>query len=114
MTANYWLCLNLIVKLYHVFPVFSQISSHNKPLILVQDEEISSTTPPEPADSTSDPAVADGTQPAADGSDITQQAEASVKLLLKYIDKGYKNRNYCLIKPGRWLEQVNLSGLSLS
>ena len=85
-----------------------------KPLILVQDEEISSTTPPEPADSTSDPAAADGTQTAADGSDITQQAEASVKALLKYIDKGYKKRNYCLIKPGRWLEQVNLSGLSLS
>ena len=80
--------------------------SRNKPLIVVQDEEISSTTPPEPAGSTSDPAAADDTQTAADGSDITQQAEASVKALLKYIDKGFKKRNYCLIKPGRWLEQV--------
>ena len=86
-----------------------------KPLILVQDEEISSTTPPEPADSTSDPAsAADTLVAAADSTDITQQSEASVKALLKYIDKGYKKRNYCLIKPGRWLEQVNLSGLSLS
>ena len=92
---------------YHVFPVSSQLSSHDKPLFLVQDEEISSTTPPEPADSTSDPAAAaDTLVAAADGSDITQQAEASVKALFKYIDKGYKKRNYCLIKPGRWLEQV--------
>ena len=88
--------------------------SRNKPLIVVQDEEISSTTPPEPADSTSDPAVADGTQTTAvDITDITQQAEASVKALLKYIDKGYKKRNYCLIKPGRWLEQVIFNGLCL-
>ncbi|KAF6034570.1 hypothetical protein EB796_007120 [Bugula neritina] len=59
----------------------------------VQDNEVTSTTPPEPVS-------ADAEDPISGVADLTN--------LLAYIETGYSKRSYPLIKPGRWLAQVCL------